>query len=200
MIGSLRGTLLDRTFDGEVLIEVGGVGYRVSTVAASFALVELGAPVFVFTHQHVRDDAVVLYGFLTRDERDCFEALITVNGVGPRLGLAMLSTHTPNGLRRALVDDDIDALCLVPGVGKRTAQRLLLDLKAKLAVPDLEASAPAVVADGSQPRSVGADLRAALTGLGYAPDEIRDVVSSVDPDLPLEAAVRAALRTLGARR
>ena len=199
MIGSLRGTLLDRTLEGELLVEVAGIGYRVSAAPAAVALLEVGAPVFVFVHHHVRDDAVVLYGFLTRDERDCFEALITVNGVGPRLGLAILGALTPGVLRRALADDDVDALCTVPGIGKRTAQRLLLDLKAKLAVPDLDL-VDARSTDPSAARSTRADLRDALEGLGYSPDEIRRVVHDVEPDAPLEAAVRTALRSLGARR
>ena len=102
-----------------------------------------GRNTFLFTHLHVREDAMMLYGFPSRDERDTFEALIGATGVGPKLALAILSVHTPNTLRRGLADDDLDALMLVPGVGKRTAQRLLVDLKARLEVPDLDlAEAP----------------------------------------------------------
>lgn len=198
MIGSLRGTLLDRTLDGEVLVEVGGVGYRVHVAPAAFALLEVGSAVFVFVHHHVRDDAQVLYGFLTRDERDTFETLITVNGVGPRLGLAILGTHPPGALRRAVADDDVDALCLVPGVGKRTAQRLLLDLKAKLALPEVDLAAVAT-SDAPSTRTVRADVRDALAALGSSPDEIRAAMATIDPDLPLDVAVRTALRTLGGR-
>ena len=92
----------------------------------------------MFTHLHVREDAMVLYGFPTRDERDTFEILISATGVGPKLALAIMSVHTPNTLRRGLADDDLDALMLVPGVGKRTAQRLLIELKARLELPDLD--------------------------------------------------------------
>src|SRR5204862_5786371 len=100
-----------------------------------------GTPTFLFTHLHVRDDAMVLFGFPTRDERDTFEALIGATGVGPKLALAILSVHAPSVLRRCLAEDDLDALVLVPGVGKRTAQRLLIELKARLELPDLDLAA-----------------------------------------------------------
>ena len=138
MIGSLRGAVLERHPAGEVVVEVGGVGYRVLVPLGALAQLELGAPAFLFTHLHVREDAMVLYGFPTRNERDTFEALIGATGVGPKLGLAMLSVHSPGSLRRALVDDDLAALTLVPGVGKRTAQRLLVELKSRLEVPDFD--------------------------------------------------------------
>ena len=136
MIGSLRGTLLDRG-PGEVLVEVGGIGYRVTvTPGTSVALGEVGDEVFVHVHNHVREDAVTLYGFATRDERACFEALIGAHGVGPSLALAILSVHSPAQLRLALASDDVAALCMVPGVGKKTAARLLVELKSKLDLPD----------------------------------------------------------------
>src|SRR5207248_5474470 len=170
MIGSLRGTLLDRSPSGEVTIEVGGVGYRAVVAPGTLAeLGELGNPAFLYTHLHVREDAMVLYGFATRDERACFEALIGAHGVGPALALAILSVHSPAALRRALLDDDVAALTLVPGVGKKTAARLLLDLKARLDVPDLD------IVDGDKPASVRADLGAALAGLGYSPEAAREV-------------------------
>ena len=132
MIGSVRGTVLERTPAGEVLVEVGGVGYRVLVPSGTLAAAEPGTATFLVTHLHVRDDAMVLYGFATREERDTFEILIATTGVGPKLALAMLSAHSPNSLRRAVADGDLDALCLVPGVGKRTAQRLLVDLRSRL--------------------------------------------------------------------
>src|SRR5690606_25894488 len=130
MIGSLRGTLLDRTTTGEVLVEVGGVGYRVQLApVSSIAIGELGAEVFVHVHHHVREDAQTLYGFRSRDERVAFEALLGAHGVGPALALAILSVHGPDALRQVVADGDLDALCLVPGVGKKTGQRLLMELK-----------------------------------------------------------------------
>ena len=138
MIGSVRGAVVERTATGEVLVEVGGVGYRVHVPASALPTLHPGDAAFLFTHLHVREDAMVLYGFPTRDERDTFEALIGTTGVGPRLALAMLSVHSPSALRRALLEDDLAALTAVPGVGKRTAQRLLVELKARLEVPELD--------------------------------------------------------------
>ncbi len=142
MIGSLRGTLLERSPDGEVLVEVSGVGYRVSVTPRTLGLVgDPGGEVFLYVHDHVREDAHTLYGFLARDERSCFEALLGAHGVGPALALAIMAVHAPLDLRRAVAADDADALCLVPGVGKKTAARLLIELKSRLEVPDLDLTA-----------------------------------------------------------
>jgi Holliday junction DNA helicase RuvA len=186
--------LLDRVPTGEVTVEVGGVGYRAVVAPRTMAeLGELGSPVFLYTHLHVREDAMVLYGFATRDERACFEALIGAHGVGPALALAILSVHTPAGLRRALLDDDVAALTLVPGVGKKTAARLLLDLKARLELPDLEL----VPAAGG---SVRADLGAALAGLGYQPDEVREVLRELPAEGDVDLLLRDALKLLATAR
>lgn len=195
MIGSVRGTVLERTIAGEVLVEVGGVGYRVLVPVGALPALEPGVPAFLFTHLHVREDALVLYGFPTRDERDTFEVLLVANGVGPKLALAILSVHTPGALRRALVDDDLDALTLVSGVGKRTAQRLLIELKARLDLPMSE-----TVALPGAPPAARADVRAALAGLGYGPDEVRDVLHALPEDGAVEDLLREALRLLAADR
>src|SRR4051794_25629324 len=107
MIGSVRGTVIERTMAGEVLVEVGGVGYRVQVPLGTVPSLEAGGQTFLFTHLHVRDDAMILFGFPTRDERDTFESLIGATGVGPKLGLAILSVHSPNDLRRCLAEDDL---------------------------------------------------------------------------------------------
>src|SRR5690606_10863321 len=132
------------------------------------SLGELGDEVFCWVHHHQREDAVTLYGFASKDERVCFEALIGAHGVGPALAMAILSVHSPVALARVVAEDDIAALCLVPGVGKKTAQRLLLDLKSRLSVPDLGDS-PAVTgaASAGSATSAKADVRDALVGLGY---------------------------------
>jgi Holliday junction DNA helicase RuvA len=193
VIGSLRGVLLDRSVSGEVTVEVGGVGYRAVVAPRTLAEVgELGGPVFLYTHLHAREDAMVLYGFATREERVCFEALIGAHGVGPALALAILSVHTPSALRRALLDDDVAALTLVPGVGKKTAARLLLDLKTRLEVPDLE-----VLPAGG---SVRADLGAALAGLGYQPDEVREVLRELPGEGNVDVLLRDALKLLATSR
>ena len=194
MIGSVRGSVLERSAAGEVLVEVGGVGYRVLVPLSAVPALAPGAGAFLFTHLHVRDDAMLLYGFPTREERDTFEVLIGASGVGPKLALAILSVHSPAALRRALVDDDIDALTLVPGVGKRTAQRLAVELKARLDVPDVE------TVDAKAPPSARSEVRAALSGLGYEPDEVRDVLAQIDGDGSVEELLRHALKMLAVAR
>lgn len=203
MIGSLRGIVLDRTADGEVLVEVGGVGYRVTVSAGTLAATgDLGSPVFLHVHTHVREDALVLYGFATRDERVCFEVLLAAHGVGPSLALAVLSALSPPSLRRAIATDDVDALCAVPGVGKKTAARLVLELKSKL---DIDLGDPAAVLGNGSPvvSDRRADVRAALAGLGYGPDEVRDAVRTLPDDgedRPVEELLRLALRQLAVSR
>ena len=194
MIGSVRGSVLERSAVGEVLVEVGGVGYRVLVPLSAVPALAPGTGAFLFTHLHVRDDAMVLYGFPTREERDTFEVLIGASGVGPKLALAILSVHSPAALQRALVDDDLDALTLVPGVGKRTALRLAVELKARLDVPDVE------TIGGAAAPSARSEVRAALSGLGYEPDEVRDVLAQVDGDGSVEELLRDALKMLAVAR
>jgi Holliday junction DNA helicase RuvA len=195
VIGSLRGSVLERTLAGEVLVEVAGVGYRVLVPLNAVAALEPGTSAFLYTHQHVRDDALTLFGFVTRDERDTFEALITASGVGPKLALAILSVHSPSSLRRCLADDDVDSLVSVPGVGKRTAQRLLVDLKARLVVPDIDLGVPS----GSVTPNARAEVRDALAGLGYSSEEVRDSLSQLGDEGTVEDLLRDALRVLAGR-
>jgi Holliday junction DNA helicase RuvA len=195
VIGSVRGCVIERTVAGEVLVEVGGVGYRVQVPVSAVPSLEPGAHAFLFTHLHVRDDAMVLFGFPTRDERDTFEALIGATGVGPKLALAILSVHSPSALRRCLAEDDLDALVLVPGVGRRTAQRLLIELKARLEVPDLDLTA----VPGSGASSARSEVRDALANLGYAPEEVRETLGQLSDDGTVEDLLRDALRVLAGR-
>jgi Holliday junction DNA helicase RuvA len=195
VIGSVRGVLLHRDAAGEVLVEVGGVGYRVVVPTGTLAsLGDLGSPVFLHTHLHVREDALTLYGFATAAERRCFEALLGAHGVGPTLALAILSAHSPMSLRRALLTDDAGALTVVPGVGRKTAARLLIELKTRLDVPDFDVDIDGLTSDGSDAR---AELRAALGGLGYGPAEVRDVLGRLPPEGDVESLLRQALRLLG---
>ena len=194
MIGSLRGTLLDRSLDGDVLIEVAGVGYRVIVApTASPAVGEIGDDVFLWVHHHIREDAQSLYGFATREERVCFEALLGAHGVGPALALAILSVHGPGALREVIASQDVSALCLVPGVGNKTAARLLVELQSRLDLPDIDLTPTPGAAPADSARR---DVTQALAGLGYGPDEVRRVVD----DLPAEGdpadLLREALRRL----
>lgn len=193
MIGRLRGTLVHRSAKGEVMLDVGGVGYRISvSPATSLELGTLGNEVVVHTHLHVREDALTLYGFATADGRDCFESLIGAHGVGPGLALAILSTHGPDDLRRVVMEGDLDALTLVPGVGRKTAARLLLELKSRLDVPEGD--------PGPATGSARAEVREALAALGYQPDEVRRAMGELPAEGDVRTLVRTALQALGASR
>ncbi|MBW3614248.1 MAG: Holliday junction branch migration protein RuvA [Actinobacteria bacterium] len=201
MIGSLRGILVDLSPRGEVLVEVGGVGYRVQVPTGGLGqLGERGSPVFLHVHTHVREDAIVLYGFPSFDERTCFEALLGTHGVGPAVALAILSVHSPAALRRAVTGDDADALTMVPGIGKKTAARLLLELKSRLDFDD-ERPELTVVGAGT-PGGVGprAEVRAALAALGYGVDEVRVAVRNLPAEGSTEELLRLALRELAVAR
>ena len=204
MIGSLRGTLTARTGQGEVLVEVGGVGYRVALTSGGFTSSgSIGEEVFLHVHTHVREDAIILYGFLHDDERRCFEALLGAHGVGPALALAILSSLSPAALSTAILEDDLETLCLVPGVGRKTAARLLIDLKSRLELPDLSVGGIGGSVGGSQSHKAKAEVRAALVELGYGPEEIRLALDGVDPpegeDVQIEDLLRSALRELASR-
>ncbi len=203
MIGTLRGTLLDRGA-AEITVEAAGVGYRVTvSPTTAVAVGDIGGEVFCWVHHHQREDAVTLYGFATKDERTCFEVLIGAHGVGPALALAILSVHSPLALARVVADDDLGALCLVPGVGKKTAQRLLIDLSSRLTVPAIDGLDATTGA--ASPRDGGgarADVRDALAGLGYSEAEIRDVMADLDhqDDTDAGALLRDALQRLATAR
>ncbi len=204
MIGSLRGVLIDRCpwrdQGAEVLVEVGGVGYRVVVpTGATSTLGELGSPVFLHVHTHVREDAIVLFGFPSRDERICFEALIGAHGVGPAVALGLLSVHSPAALRRAVTADDVDALTLVPGIGPKTAARLLVELKSRLETDEPILTVVGAGSGGGQ-GAVRQEVRAALAGLGYGGDEIRHALSALPSDGRVEDLIRIALKDLAAAR
>lgn len=194
MIGSLRGTVLERGSDGRVLLEVGGVGYLVTVTPRTLAELEPTTSAFLHVHHHIREDAQTLYGFPSRSERATFDVLVATHGVGPALALAILATHTPSALVDIVASSDLASLCLVPGVGKKTAERLLVELRSRLSVPVLD--------DASSTGSSSAvgDVREALAGLGYGNEEIREALREVDASDHAELLLRDALKVLGARR
>jgi holliday junction DNA helicase RuvA len=194
MIGSLRGTVLERNIDATLLLEVGGVGYLVAVSSRVLAELEPGTSVFLYIHHHIREDAQQLFGFTSRDDRQTFQVLIKTNGVGPALAMAILATHPPSALFDVVSNNDVAALTLVPGVGKKTAERLIVELRDRLSVPMLDG------AGTSGSVSAVADVRDALAGLGYGTDEIRDVLRELPSDADSASLLRDALKSLGARR
>lgn len=198
MIGSLRGRLLDRE-GTELLVEVCGLGYRVQvTPATSAGAGGLGEEVFLHTHHQVREDAQTLYGFTTVEDRRVFEVLIGTHGVGPALGLAILSVHSPAELRRILAGDDVAALCLVPGVGRKTAARLLVELKSRLQAGEVDPSAAVAALSGGSGGGTRADVRDALTELGYGAEEIGRVLVDLPDEGDTSELLREALQRLAA--
>jgi len=203
MIGSLRGELLER-WPSELLVEVNGIGYRVTTTpTTAVEVADVGQPVFIYTHHVLREDASTLYGFVTNDERACFEALLGAHGVGPSLALAILGVHPPSSLRRVLADSDVNALCLVPGVGKKTAARLLVELSSRLDVPLDDAAVVEVAGSINTKPTVGAsaraDVRDALVSLGYGPDEVLAVLRELPDEGDASELLRVALSRLAVR-
>ena len=194
MIGSLRGEVLERNVDSTVLLEAGGVGYIVAVSQRAISELEPGSPAFLYIHHHIREDAQTLFGFTTRDERSTFQTLLATHGVGPTMALAVMATHPPAALVDVVANGDVAALTLVPGIGKKTAERLLVELKNRLAVPVLDGA-------GSNTGEVSAiaDVRDALTGLGYGTDEIRDALSELPSDSDSATLLRDALKSLGAK-
>jgi len=196
MIGSLRGAVLERTNDTSVLVEVGGVGYVVTVTPRTLAELEPGSPAFLYIHHHIREDAQTLYGFRQRDERSTFEVLIATHGIGPALAIAILGTHAPSALVDIVATSDLGALTLVPGVGKKTAERLLVELRNRLNLPMLD---PVGAGSGGGGTVVG-DVREALAGLGYGPDEVRDALRELPATGDASSLLRDALKLLGAKR
>jgi Holliday junction DNA helicase RuvA len=197
VIASLRGRLLEVLADGAV-IEVGGVGYRVFLTPKAVAGLPRDGEVLVHTVTYVREDTLALYGFATVDERRAFEQLLTATGVGPKLALAVLAVHAPDALRRAVSAGDADALTLVPGIGRKGAARLLLELKGRLGEGE-----PDLPADGGDGRPAYAEVREALGSLGYGPAEIKTALAALPPDAgarSTEELLRLALRGLGSSR
>ena len=157
-----------------------------------------GTEATLFIHTHVREDAIVLYGFVHDDERRCFEVLLGSHGVGPALALSIMAVLSPASLSTAVLEDDLDTLCTVPGVGRKTAARLLIELKSRLDLPDLSLDLPGANGDGAS-RTSRAEARAALSELGYAPEEIRGALDGVRDDVGVEEMLRLALRELAGR-
>ncbi len=192
MIARLRGLPAGRTPDGLVL-DVNGVGYLLAATPSVLRHADGRGELTVETYLHVREDALQLYGFADADERELFTHLLTVNGIGPKVALAVVSGSPAADLRRAIALGDHARFQAIPGIGKKTAERIVLELKEKIGLgeTDLDLSPAA----GTTPHLVA---REALVELGYSIVEAEQALALVDPDLPAEERIRLALRTTAA--
>ncbi len=208
MIGSLRGELAERVSGetaADLVVDVGGVGYRVLVGNRCAAgLGALGATVALAIHTHVREGAITLYGFAEPSERRAFELLIGAHGIGPALALAILGAYSPAELARLVAAEDLDGLALVPGVGRKTAARLVVELGQRV---DELAGSGAIAAGAGAPSGqrvpasgTRGEVAEALAALGYGPEEVRGALASVAEDGSVESQLRAALRELAPAR
>ena len=192
MIGRIHGTLV-HVNPPDILVDAHGVGYEISVpMSTLYDLPPAGQPVTLVTHLVVREDAQLLYGFLTEGERTAFRALIKVSGIGPRMALAVLSGLSVDDLSRAVSEQETGRLTRVPGVGKKTAERLLLELKGKLA-PVAEATQ----SGGGALFSSSDDILRALVALGYSEKESAAAVGRLPEDISVKDGIRQALKALG---
>lgn len=216
MIAYVSGAVAGLAPDGAV-VEVGGVGLAVQCTPGTLAGLRLGEPARLATSLVVREDSLTLYGFADDDERTVFELLQTASGVGPRLAQAMLAVHSPDALRRAVATEDLGALCLVPGIGKKGAQRIVLELKDRLGLPETrhtldlpgESGAGIGAAPAQFPLQRGwrEQIHGALVGLGWTSREADEALVAVAPEVDqasargeipdVAALLRSALRALG---
>jgi holliday junction DNA helicase RuvA len=182
VIARLTGVPVARTLDG-IVLDVGGVGYLLRATQRASQKAREGREVTLDTYLHVREDALQLYGFAEPAERELFEQLLSVSGVGPKVALLIVSGSTPAELRRAIVLEDTTRFLAIPGVGKKTAERVVLELKEKLGLEE--------VVPGGATDLVARD---ALLELGYSPVEAERALATTDPELSPEERVRQALR------
>ncbi|MDH6284244.1 Holliday junction DNA helicase RuvA [Rhodococcus sp. LBL1] len=200
MIASVRGEVLDIGLD-HVVIEAAGVGYRLNVTPATLATLRRGEESRLLTAMIVREDSMTLYGFADAESRDLFGLLQTVSGVGPRLAMAILAVLEPEALRKALAEGNVTALTRVPGIGKRGAERMVVELRDKVEAVPATGDAP-----GAVPGTSGAvrdQVVEALTGLGFRPDQAEkatDTVLAAEPDAVTSKVLRSALALLGKTR
>jgi Holliday junction DNA helicase RuvA len=194
VIASVRGEVIDIALDHAV-IEAAGVGYKVMATPSTLATLRRGTESRLITAMIVREDSMTLYGFADAEARDLFSTLLGVSGVGPKIALATLAVHDAQALRQALADGDVTALTRVPGIGKRGAERMVLELRDKIG--PVSAGTGVAAAGG---HAVRAPVVEALIGLGFAAkqaEEATDKVLAADPDATTAGALRAALSMLG---
>lgn len=196
MISSIRGEVLHIALDHAVL-DVGGLGYRVNAAPATLATLTRGTQASLVTTLIVREDSMTLYGFTTPESREVFSLVQTVSGVGPRLAMAIISVLEPEALNRALAEDDIKVLQRVPGIGKRTAERMVVELRDKVTVLGTATATGGVIAGVNAKRD---HVVEGLVGLGFgqpAAEAATDAVLKDNPDVEIAVVLRSALAMLG---
>lgn len=195
MYYSVRGEVIHLE-NGIAVIECGGVGYKCQTTMNTQKNLKLGAEAKLFTYLNVREDAMELFGFYTQEELSAYKTLIAVSGVGPKVGLAILSALTPSRISLAIASGDVKTITMAQGVGKKLAQRIILELKDKFNIgsPDDDVSAPNTVnvTSGNVPKAIEA-----LTVLGYSSSDVAPFISTLDPSLPVERLIGETLKLMG---
>ncbi len=197
MISCLNGKLIELT-PPQAIISVAGVGYEVDMPISHIAqLPAVNQEVNLFTHLVIREDAHLIFGFLTRNERNCFRQLIKVAGIGPRIALALLSTMNSQQLQQAIEEEDLNTLCLTPGIGKKMAERMLLELKGKLSLPtEFMPSSSLFAAEKNNEAAIRKDINNALESLGYNTKEINQVIKQLPELNDLSQGIKEALKLL----
>lgn len=200
MISYIKGELVDVTDEGTVVVEVGDIGYNVMVPASLLSeLPAIGCEVKLYTYLHVREDAMQLYGFFSRDDRRVFKLVLGVSGIGPKGALGILGTIPPDDLRFAVLSDDVKAISKAPGIGTKTAQKLIIELKDKLSLEEAFELKSAHVAEAAAASNDGKDETVqALVALGYSPAESLKAVKQIDwtEEMTVEVALKLALKKL----
>ena len=198
MFYSVRGKLIHTTASGAV-VECAGVGYHCQTTINTLKQIQLGAEVTLYTYLNVREDGMELFGFATKTELETFKTLIGVSGVGPKAGLAVLSVLTPEQVAMSIASDDIKTITSAPGIGKKIAQRIVLELKDKLVKADVFGESFSAVTGGAVAVDSGNVSKAieALGVLGYSPAEVSPILASFDSALPVEQLIDMTLKQMG---
>lgn len=196
MYYSVRGTVIHME-QNIAVIECGGVGYKCQTTVNTLKNLKINTEAKLFTYLNVREDAMELFGFSTQEELAAYKTLIGVSGVGPKVGLAILSVLTPSQVSLAIASDDIKSITMAPGVGKKLAQRIIIELKDKFSLTstgfeEISSGSKVSVTTGNVPKAIEA-----LTVLGYSPSDVAPFISTLDSQLPVEKLIGETLRLLG---
>jgi len=190
MIGSINGKIILRT-DKFLIVETGGIGYKVNIIQNAAPEIKNGKEIFLFVHTHVREDALDLYGFLKQEELEFFEMLINVSGIGPRGALGILSVASVDTLKKAILTGDTPYLTKISGIGKKTAEKIVIELRDKIGKEGVDATGASLQDE--------LDALEALKSLGYSQHESREVLKKVPVELSTNVKIREALKILGGK-